>query len=150
MTRQACFLAGLITTIDSMQLLMCLEPEAATLQVKHQGTGFEAKDGQVFTVCDCGGGTIDISTFKVLPGGGMAEVIPSSGAFAGSTYVDQEFLEWFKVSRLLPPEVVTHLFLHLIVSVISSISLLPMPLCSSIPYPSPLFFLLYFPVPSRQ
>jgi actin-like ATPase involved in cell morphogenesis len=45
-------------------------------------------------IVDCGGGTIDITTRKILSRKSLSEITESTGALCGSSYVDQEFIKY--------------------------------------------------------
>jgi hypothetical protein len=45
-------------------------------------------------VADCGGGTVDLTTRKLLPGNKLSEITERVGDLCGSTFVDKEFLHW--------------------------------------------------------
>jgi len=45
-------------------------------------------------VVDCGGGTVDIKTRKLLEGESLSEITERIGDFCGSSFVDQEFLKF--------------------------------------------------------
>ena len=45
-------------------------------------------------VVDCGGGTVDLTTRKLLQGDKLSEITERTGDFCGGTYVDREFLKF--------------------------------------------------------
>ena len=45
-------------------------------------------------VVDCGGGTVDITTRKLLENNRLSEITERSGDFCGSTFVDKEFIKF--------------------------------------------------------
>jgi hypothetical protein len=45
-------------------------------------------------IVDCGGGTIDITTRKLLGNNRLGEVTESTGDFCGSTFIDREFIKF--------------------------------------------------------
>ncbi len=47
-------------------------------------------------VVDCGGGTVDIKTRKLLEGESLSEITERIGDFCGSSFVDQEFLKFLE------------------------------------------------------
>ncbi|KAI1428888.1 actin-like ATPase domain-containing protein [Xylaria sp. FL1777] len=71
------------------------EPEAAalyTLYVHERAL----TNGDVFVVCDAGGGTVDLITYEVtsmVPSLKLAEVVPGKGGMAGSLGLNKRFAE---------------------------------------------------------
>ncbi|GIQ87358.1 heat shock protein 70 family protein [Kipferlia bialata] len=94
--RQAAYLAGMIPDIDSPRLAFTLEPEAAAVYCKHNRSQYHFNEDQTFMVVDAGGGTVDLTVHKVMPGGGMEEVTRGHGESCGATYVDKELVKWVK------------------------------------------------------
>src|SRR4051794_25756140 len=45
-------------------------------------------------VVDCGGGTVDLTTRKLLPNDKLSEITERTGDFCGGSYVDREFLKF--------------------------------------------------------
>jgi molecular chaperone DnaK (HSP70) len=79
------------------------EPEAAaiyTLKYMNQGVNRDqVTRGDSFVLCDAGGGTVDLISYKVTnttPHFAIEEAVVGSGDKCGATYVDQEFLSWLK------------------------------------------------------
>ena len=104
--RKAALEAGIIKHVNSDSLLLCLEPEGASIQCREDAE--EALRNQmtkntVVLVLDCGGGTVDITVHKLTSEPNETflseEVLPSSGGCEwGSKYVDkyfEAFLETF-------------------------------------------------------
>ncbi|KAK9760094.1 hypothetical protein K7432_016230, partial [Basidiobolus ranarum] len=93
--KEAAKLAELVGT--GVQL--ALEPEAASLWVL-QSQGIEQKEGSYYMVCDCGGGTIDVTVHEVGPvvdsGRTVREVIPATGGDWGSTVVNKRILKFLE------------------------------------------------------
>ncbi|OWF53935.1 heat shock 70 kDa protein 12B-like [Mizuhopecten yessoensis] len=89
--------AGLL----SEQLILALEPEAASLFCKHQpvqsmvdGEGKKMgvfRHGTKYMVLDAGGGTIDITVHQVQKNETIKEIHKASGGNWGGTSVDDEF-----------------------------------------------------------
>ncbi|MEW5309675.1 MAG: hypothetical protein WDW38_001544 [Sanguina aurantia] len=93
--RNAALRAGIISKLDSPQLMIILEPEAAALHAKTL-RAIELAVGDVFMVVDAGGGTVDVT---VEEQGGellLAEMVSAEGAYAGSTYVDRNFEAFYR------------------------------------------------------
>jgi molecular chaperone DnaK (HSP70) len=103
-TLQAVKKAGL----DSLQFpqlkrtIIATEPECAaiyTIKSLHgssRGNQFNIGDG--FTVCDMGGGTVDLISYQVsgLNPTVVKEATVGSGAQCGGTFVDRRFLQWLE------------------------------------------------------
>src|ERR1044072_6560361 len=47
-------------------------------------------------VVDCGGGTVDLTTRKLLNNERLGEITERSGDFCGSTYIDAEFIHYLE------------------------------------------------------
>ena len=102
--RKAAYEAKLIDNANSTQLLLCLEPEGASIQCREDSE--ESLKGQLISpnvvmVLDCGGGTVDITVHKLLCGLGerflCEELLPSDGGSEwGSKFVDKYFEEFLK------------------------------------------------------
>ena len=96
--RVAAHNAGIMATVDSPSLQLCLEPEAACLAVTSEDASNLAEVGAKIMILDCGGGTVDITTHEVLSMNPLRlkELLPPTGGTWGSTRVDDEFLLWCK------------------------------------------------------
>ncbi|KAL3480533.1 hypothetical protein BJX99DRAFT_266451 [Aspergillus californicus] len=84
----------------SVEDKICLipEPEAAAIAVIRRSTtdglGFSVKPGDGILVCDCGGGTVDITTYlvkEVKPTLVFEELCAGVGGKCGSTAIDRKF-----------------------------------------------------------
>ncbi|CAG8261106.1 unnamed protein product [Penicillium salamii] len=80
---------------------MITEPEAAAVAtlsaLSDDELAFKVKVGDGIIICDCGGGTVDIVTYKVKqlkPIIRFEELLPGTGETCGSTYIDREFYKW--------------------------------------------------------
>ncbi|KAJ5673177.1 hypothetical protein N7507_002304 [Penicillium longicatenatum] len=80
---------------------MITEPEAAAVatlsSLSEDERGLAIKNGDGIIICDCGGGTVDIVTYKVIqvkPDLRFEELLVGTGDKCGSTYIDREFLKW--------------------------------------------------------
>ena len=96
---------------DRDRLLLALEPEAAAVYCREHLAhvlGVAARQrrqviepGTRFMVVDCGGGTVDITAFRVtsseLGGDQLTEIGKVSGGKLGSEYINEEF-----VAQILP------------------------------------------------
>ena len=91
--RQVAVKANLISSSDDddNRLLFALEPEAAAFYCNRQGE--LSQDSGTFMILDCGGGTVDITTYKISSDEkfqGIEGVLPTGGEY-GSTFVDTQF-----------------------------------------------------------
>ncbi|KAK7917796.1 hypothetical protein PG985_011404 [Apiospora marii] len=68
------------------------EPEAAALSTLSE-TGRYPKKDDVYLICDGGGGTVDLITYKILETGPLAleEAVEGSGGLCGAIFIDQAF-----------------------------------------------------------
>ena len=102
--RKACVEAGIIDSLDNASLLLCLEPEGASISVREDSEETlkeQMTKGKVVMVLDCGGGTVDITVHKLQCDPGerflCEELLPSSGGCEwGSKFVDQYFEEFLR------------------------------------------------------
>ncbi|KAH8817272.1 hypothetical protein F5884DRAFT_246530 [Xylogone sp. PMI_703] len=104
-TREAAKAAGFGSRpFDSIKMIR--EPEAAALAALKgdlsPGSVHAAQPGENILVLDCGGGTVDITTYtikKAQPTIVFEELVVGIGGKCGSTYIDREFhklmMEWF-------------------------------------------------------
>eukprot|EP00826_Nyctotherus_ovalis_P041355 TRINITY_DN4148_c0_g2_i15.p1 TRINITY_DN4148_c0_g2~~TRINITY_DN4148_c0_g2_i15.p1 ORF type:complete len:334 (+),score=85.29 TRINITY_DN4148_c0_g2_i15:128-1129(+) len=108
--RQAAFEAGIIPAVNSPQLILCLEPEGASIQCREDSEESLKKKlvkPKVVMVLDCGGGTVDITIHRLLCQEGESflceELLPSSGGCEwGAKFVDQHFEKFLE--EFLGPE----------------------------------------------
>lgn len=84
--RRAAYEARIIDSPSSPNLLLCLEPEGASIQCLEDSDSSlrsQIKNGSVIMVLDCGGGTVDITVHKLMcePDEKFLckELLPSSG-----------------------------------------------------------------------
>ncbi|RIA79237.1 hypothetical protein C1645_794698 [Glomus cerebriforme] len=92
--RGCAYKAGLLTSLNSQQLEFTTEPEAAALHCLSVIKEHNLKPSDSFMVVDCGGGTVDLTSRKLLPGNKLSEITERVGDLCGSTFVDKEFLQW--------------------------------------------------------
>ncbi|OCL06073.1 actin-like ATPase domain-containing protein [Glonium stellatum] len=89
-TLEAARIAGLPANI-----VLVPEPEAAALAILRDKDRMEEtqKLDDVFVICDAGGGTVDLITYKVkrLNPLQVGETAEGDGDFCGSVYLDEEF-----------------------------------------------------------
>ncbi len=88
---------------EAHSIAMITEPEAAAVYTLKGMTEGVSKDdvkiGDFFVMCDAGGGTVDLISYKVTqlhPVFLIEEAAVGSGDKCGATYVDKEFLSWFE------------------------------------------------------
>ncbi len=98
--RKAAVEAGIIEDLNnSSNLLLCLEPEGASIQCREdseESLKNQMIKGTTVMVLDCGGGTVDITIHKLTCNPDekflCEELLPSSGGCEwGSKYVDLYF-----------------------------------------------------------
>ncbi|KAK3332846.1 hypothetical protein B0T19DRAFT_448679 [Cercophora scortea] len=83
--------------------MLVTEPEAAaiyTLKCMREGINKDdIKVGDVFVLCDAGGGTVDLISYRITqvqPTFRIEEAAVGTGDKCGATYVDKEFLAWLE------------------------------------------------------
>ncbi|XP_056091012.1 heat shock 70 kDa protein 12A isoform X3 [Rhinichthys klamathensis goyatoka] len=111
--REAAYKAGLVSRENPDQLIIALEPEAASIYCRklrlHQMVDLGTKtslngysptenvgggmtQGDRYVVVDCGGGTVDLTVHQIrLPEGHLKELYKASGGPHGSIGIDYEF-----------------------------------------------------------
>ncbi|XP_010868570.1 heat shock 70 kDa protein 12A isoform X2 [Esox lucius] len=111
--REAAYKGGLVPRDNPEQLIIALEPEAASIYCRklrlHQMVDFGTKttqngfsptenvgtgmtQGDRYVVVDCGGGTVDLTVHQIrLPEGHLKELYKASGGPYGSIGIDYEF-----------------------------------------------------------
>ncbi|CAB4437226.1 unnamed protein product [Rhizophagus irregularis] len=96
--RECAFNAGLINNRFSEKLQFTTEPEAAAVYCTNNTLKQHnlAEPGTTFMIVDCGGGTVDLTTRKLLEDNTLGEITERSGDFCGSTFIDKEFIKLLK------------------------------------------------------
>ncbi|PKC17240.1 actin-like ATPase domain-containing protein [Rhizophagus irregularis] len=96
--RECTFNAGLISDKRSERLQFTTEPEAAAIYCMYSSLKEHklTEPGTTFMIVDCGGGTVDLTTRKLLEENQLGEVTRRAGDFCGSTFIDNEFIELLK------------------------------------------------------
>ncbi|XP_060896498.1 heat shock 70 kDa protein 12A isoform X5 [Labrus mixtus] len=111
--REAAYKSGLVPRENPEQLIIALEPEAASIYCRklrlHQMVDLDSKttqngisptdnvgsgmtQGDRYVVVDCGGGTVDLTVHQIrLPEGHLKELYKASGGPYGSIGIDYEF-----------------------------------------------------------
>ncbi|XP_062588781.1 heat shock 70 kDa protein 12B-like [Saccostrea cucullata] len=95
--REAAIQAG----IQDDHLVLALEPESAALLCKQLALTKAAQDinirmfdpGSKFMVVDCGGGTVDVTSYEVKENSSLKELHCASGDAVGGTNVDKLFFD---------------------------------------------------------
>ncbi|KAJ5957532.1 purine and uridine phosphorylase [Penicillium viridicatum] len=114
--KRAASKAGILDyrTAGPTSLTFVPEPEAAGLAALVD-RGAYVESGNVFVVCDAGGGTVDVITYIVADNQPLQlqEVVASDGGFCGGIFVDEAFLSQCKNrigrnwSHFYPADIVT-------------------------------------------
>ncbi|XP_014783162.1 heat shock 70 kDa protein 12A, partial [Octopus bimaculoides] len=103
--RSRSYQGDLITSKNSDQLLIALEPEAASLHCRKwpastllgtsqpEGNKPTFEPGTKYLVIDAGGGTIDVVAHKVRRDGRIRELFRATGGAWGGTVIDRQFLK---------------------------------------------------------
>ncbi|KAF3129560.1 hypothetical protein TWF703_008847 [Orbilia oligospora] len=88
---------------NASRISLVSEPEAAaiyTLKDMREGPSRDdIKVGDVFILCDAGGGTVDLISYKITqiePALRVEEAAVGSGDKCGASYVETEFLSWLE------------------------------------------------------
>ncbi|RIA97902.1 hypothetical protein C1645_210333 [Glomus cerebriforme] len=95
--RKCLYNAGLTNNKDSKKVEFTTEPEAAAIYCMRN---LNEHDNEMipinasFMVVDCGGGTVDLTTRKLLRDNKLSEITERTGDFCGGSYVDREFLKF--------------------------------------------------------
>jgi molecular chaperone DnaK (HSP70) len=98
---QAAITAGIVSKQQLNNLLIISEPEAAALYCESIFVeNFKKKAGSTFIVCDAGGGTVDLVTFRFVEENNgdlvICQVGEGVGDLCGSTYLDKKFKEYLE------------------------------------------------------
>ncbi|CAB5381347.1 unnamed protein product [Rhizophagus irregularis] len=92
--RECAHNAGLISEGDSLQLQFTTEPEAAAIYCMDKLREYDLTIGTTFMIVDCGGGTVDLTTRKLIDNKRLGEITERIGDFCGSTFIDNEFVNF--------------------------------------------------------
>ncbi|CAG8534216.1 6848_t:CDS:10 [Paraglomus occultum] len=79
--------------------------EAAAIYCMEYCKDYSLKEGDTFTVVDCGGGTVDVTTRELLAGDRLGEITESKGDCCGGSYVDLAFLRYIANKLFIPWDV---------------------------------------------
>ncbi|KAM0346115.1 hypothetical protein ACHAPU_005884 [Fusarium lateritium] len=93
---EAMQLAGLLslTSVGDTKISFISEPEAAALTSLNENAGrYQNEIGTNFVVCDAGGGTVDIITYKIesLEPFRVVESVKGDGGLCGAIFLDENF-----------------------------------------------------------
>ncbi|GES97236.1 hypothetical protein GLOIN_2v1678685 [Rhizophagus clarus] len=92
--RECAYNAELINDDVSLQLQFTTEPEAAAIYCMDKLREYDLLTvGTTFMIVDCGGGTVDLTTRKLIGNKRLGEITERIGDFCGSTFVDNEFVK---------------------------------------------------------
>ncbi|KAH6856361.1 hypothetical protein B0I37DRAFT_425624 [Chaetomium sp. MPI-CAGE-AT-0009] len=99
--REAAEQAGMLSArvAGETKLSFISEPEAAALATLSDMEGrCDITAGDSFVVVDCGGGTVDLISYKVINAAPMVvkECVQGQGGLCGAVFVDEAFLELLK------------------------------------------------------
>ncbi|RIA90019.1 hypothetical protein C1645_849873 [Glomus cerebriforme] len=92
--RKCAYKADLIKFRKSSNLKFTTEPEAAAINCMDILKELDVGVDKSFMVVDCGGGTVDLTTRKLLEGNKLGEKVKSKGAYCGGIFVDEKFIEF--------------------------------------------------------
>ncbi|CAB4375339.1 unnamed protein product [Rhizophagus irregularis] len=90
--------ANLIREKDSPKLQFTTEPEAAAIYCMDntlQQYNLLVRE-TTFMIVDCGGGTVDLTTRKLIEDKKLTEITERIGDFCGSTFIDDKFIEFLR------------------------------------------------------
>ncbi|CAB4375399.1 actin-like ATPase domain-containing protein [Rhizophagus irregularis] len=90
--------AKLIDDLYSERLQFTTEPEAAAIYCMENNLKEHdlTDSGTTFMIVDCGGGTVDLTTRKLLNRKQLGEVTERTGDYCGSTFIDKEFKNYLR------------------------------------------------------
>ncbi|KAF2103534.1 hypothetical protein NA57DRAFT_53054 [Rhizodiscina lignyota] len=82
--------------IGPIQLIK--EPEAAAMSTLHDLKDHGLSIGDAITICDAGGGTVDLVSYEILKLRPLElkELVPPTGGIAGSMIINKRFEQWIK------------------------------------------------------
>ncbi|GAB1312419.1 hypothetical protein MFIFM68171_02629 [Madurella fahalii] len=98
--RQAIDSSGILTSVGRpVTMDFVVEPEAAAIAIIPQLCQSDSlMIGHTIVICDCGGGTVDVISYKVtsLSPIGVKECVPGEGRLLGSMFLRPTFEAWIK------------------------------------------------------
>ncbi|RHZ72295.1 hypothetical protein Glove_243g59 [Diversispora epigaea] len=107
--RKCAYDAELIDDRLTEKLQFTTEPEAAAIYCMDNCLTEHDLDrsGTTFMIVDCGGGTVDLTTRKLLTEKQLGEITERCGDFCGSTFIDDQFIKYLR--KLLGNETIDSL-----------------------------------------
>ncbi|OCK78280.1 actin-like ATPase domain-containing protein [Lepidopterella palustris CBS 459.81] len=78
------------------KIKLITEPEAAAVYTFTELPEYSVRKGEIFITCDAGGGTVDLTTYKVAADAPMLrvnEITEGDGGLCGSVYLNRRFEE---------------------------------------------------------
>ncbi|KAE9990671.1 hypothetical protein EG327_001066 [Venturia inaequalis] len=100
-TKRAAYAAG-FGSRDGDRIFVISEPEAAAIAtLKYLAVDEQVHVGNGVLICDCGGGTVDITTYTIInttPELEFEELLVGVGGKCGSTFIDRLFLDWMSAT----------------------------------------------------
>ncbi|GES81267.1 hypothetical protein GLOIN_2v1502209 [Rhizophagus clarus] len=94
--RKCLYSAGLTDSKESNKVEFTTEPEAAAIycmrNIEEQNETIPINAS--FMIVDCGGGTVDLTTRRLLRDNKLSEITERTGDFCGGSYVDREFIKF--------------------------------------------------------
>ncbi|PKY52286.1 hypothetical protein RhiirA4_496179 [Rhizophagus irregularis] len=100
--RKCLYNAGLTNSKESNKVEFTTEPEAAAIYCMRnlEGQNKPISINESFMVVDCGGGTVDLTTRKLLRDNKLSEITERTGGFSESKYLQMRVKEEF--GKLVP------------------------------------------------
>ncbi|CAB5390954.1 unnamed protein product [Rhizophagus irregularis] len=92
--RECALQAEIINHRNSLHLKFTTEPEAAAINCMNLLKELGVDVDKSFMVVDCGGGTVDLTTRKLLEGNKLGEKTKRKGDYCGGSFVDDEFIKF--------------------------------------------------------
>ncbi|CAG8462049.1 8840_t:CDS:2 [Gigaspora margarita] len=92
--RDCAYKAELLDASLYSHLEFTTEPEAAALHCISVIKEHRLREEDTFLVVDCGGGTVDLTMRTIQRGNRLKEETERTGDLCGSTFVDQEFIDF--------------------------------------------------------
>ncbi|KAL8977276.1 MAG: hypothetical protein Q9205_006885 [Flavoplaca limonia] len=92
---------------EGTALKIVSEPEAAAVHALQNMSVYDLEKGDVFVVCDAGGGTVDLVSYRIVtlePILKVVEVAPGKGGLCGSTFLNRRFTAFLRQKLGSHPE----------------------------------------------
>lgn len=84
---------------EGSALQIVTEPEAAAVYALHVAAPYDLTVGDTFVVCDAGGGTVDLITYRVTARGSIVRVVEvgsGRGEMCGSIFLNRRFEKFLR------------------------------------------------------